>query len=129
MMFAALTVLAYCSNPPLPTCESPTISVKDLPISLRQRQVFNMHDIFSGYNLNITVPNMPSWVSVKPKIQKTDGKATSLSGLISYQMDLKGNQWDSSLVVLNVKDNSTIVSWGLSNTSSEIPNLGNKVVI
>ncbi len=88
-----------------------------------------MHDIFSGYNLNITVPNMPSWVSVKPKIQKTDGKATSLSGLISYQMDLKGNQWDSSLVVLNVKDNSTIVSWGLSSSSSEIPNLGNKVVI
>jgi hypothetical protein len=59
LLVTILLTTALASKVPIPTCNSPRIQLSDLPISLQETQTFNMNDIFSGYNLNITIPTKP----------------------------------------------------------------------
>jgi hypothetical protein len=59
---AVLLSVAAASKVPVPSCNSPKINLQDYPISLQEVQSFNMNDVFSGYNLNISIPNRPEFV-------------------------------------------------------------------
>lgn len=57
LCLALLLTLSAASKVPVPTCSSPKTPLLDLPISINEVQSWNLNDIFSGYNLNITIPS------------------------------------------------------------------------
>lgn len=59
LLAVLITVGLAISKAPVPTCNSPRVNLQDLPISIQETQSFNMNDFFSGYNLNLTIPNKP----------------------------------------------------------------------
>lgn len=88
-----------------------------------------MDDLFSGYNLNITIPSQPDFVGLRPKLSKTAGVSSPLPGLRNYHFSHTGNTWGNNLVTLSVVNDSTIINWGTSASSSEVPDLTNKVIL
>jgi hypothetical protein len=73
-----------------------------------------MNDIFSGYNLNITIPTKPEFVFLREKITKLKDSPKNQSGLRNYHLGHNGNSWASSLVTLSVFGNDTVLRWGVT---------------
>jgi hypothetical protein len=128
-MLAALAMLAHSSKAPVPTCNSPKIALQDLPISLHETQHFNLDDIFSGYNLNITIPSKPDFVHLRPKLQTVATVAKPLPGLQNYHFAHDFNEWGGVLVTLSVDGTKTVVNWGVSDRTHLVPDLVNQVMI
>jgi hypothetical protein len=59
ILIATLSVSAMGSKVPVPVCNAPRVSLNDLPISLDEIQTFNMNDIFSGYNIRLSIDKKP----------------------------------------------------------------------
>ncbi len=128
-LLVLLLTVVLTSKVPEPTCSTPSINLQDLPISLQETQHFRMDDLFSGYNLNITIPSQPDFVGLRPKLSKTAGVSSPLPGLRNYHFSHTGNTWGNNLVTLSVVNDSTIINWGTSASSSEVPDLTNKVIL
>jgi hypothetical protein len=56
LLVIGLLAIAMASKIPLPTCNAPKLALSSLPITLDETQTYNMNDIFSGYNLKLTIP-------------------------------------------------------------------------
>lgn len=66
ILLLSIIVLAFGLSPePVPTCNVPHITLKDLPISLNEVQSFNVNDIFKGYNLNYSLIGAPSFAFLR----------------------------------------------------------------
>ena len=57
MKYLLVTVLlvtlgAGLSPEPIPTCSTPKIELRNLPVSLNEIQTFNVNDLFTGFNLD-----------------------------------------------------------------------------
>lgn len=125
-----LTVVSPASKAPVPTCNSPKINLLDFPISLHETQTYNMNDIFSGYNLNLTIPTKPSFVNIREKISKLKDFPRQQPGLRNYHLDHNGNNWGNTLVTLSTDGNNSVLRWGASPAnSSVIPDLENNVTV
>ena len=58
-LIATLSVTVMGSKVPIPVCNAPRVALNDLPISLDETQTFNMNDIFSGYNVRLSIDQKP----------------------------------------------------------------------
>lgn len=54
-----LSVTVSASRTPLPSCNAPRLAETTLPITLDETQTYNMNDLFSGYNLRLTIESKP----------------------------------------------------------------------
>lgn len=129
LVLAAVLCAALASKVPVPTCNSPRISFNDFPISLQETQSFNMNEYFSGYNLNITIPNRQEFVFIREKVTKLKTQARNQSGLRNYHFAHNGNAWGSVLVTLSVFGNDTTLRWGTTAANGSIPELTNEAVV
>lgn len=128
-LLVLLLTAVLASKVPEPTCNTPRFNMLDRPISLQETQHFRMDELFSGYNLNITIPSQPDFVGLRPKLVKTAGSSTPLPGLRNYHFSHTGNVWGNTLVTLSEVNGSTIINWGSSASSSEVPDLSNRVIL
>lgn len=113
-----LLTTALASKVPSPICNSPKIKLQDLPVSLREVQNYNLNNIFSGYNLNITIPDKPDFVYLRDKVTKLKNVEKQQPGLRNYHLSHEGNQWGHTLVTVSVEENNTRVRWGSSPINS-----------
>lgn len=83
----AFAVAIFASRIPLPTCSGPKYGSQDLPISLQEVQTFRMDDLFTGYNLNFSIPNQPNFVQFRPKLTEIDSLLRNMDGLHAYHYE------------------------------------------
>jgi hypothetical protein len=130
LFFAALLLsLATASKAPIPSCNSPRIALQDFPISIQETQSFDMNDIFTGYNLNITIPSRPEFVFLREKLTTLKKAPKNQSGLRNYHLSNEGNNWGAALVTISVFGNDTTIRWGSTPANESIPSLTNEAVI
>jgi len=129
LLAAVLLSLAAASRVPVPSCSSPKINLQDFPISLQETQSFDMNDIFSGYNLNITIPNRPDFVFLREKLTTLKKAPKNQSGLRNYHLGNEGNQWGATLVTISSFGNETTIRWGATPANESIPVLTNEAVV
>jgi hypothetical protein len=58
-----------------------------MPASLDELQLFNMNDIFRGYNLKFNIQNAPTFAKLKETIKKVNNTEKIQSGLKSCQVE------------------------------------------
>ena len=92
LLLAVFVALAITSKAPVPTCNSLKIGYQDWPISLHETQNINLDYIFSGYNLNLTIPSKPDFVQLRPKVQTTASVPKAQPGLHNYHLAHDGNR-------------------------------------
>jgi len=124
-----LASLAAASKAPVPTCNAPDVTLGQFPISLHETQTYNMNDIFTGYNLNMSIPVKPNFVYIREKLVKTQESLKAQPGLRNYHLDHNGNKWGNTLVTISVNGNSTILRWGATTNVSTIPDLSNEATV
>lgn len=129
LVLMVLMTMVLASKVPVPSCNAPRINLQDLPISLQETQTYRMDDLFTGYNLNFSIPSKPSFVGIRPKLLQTAGVAKPMPGLKNYHFGHRGNQWGNTLVTISVVNGSTIINWGASSAPGEVPDLTNKVIL
>lgn len=101
----------------------------DFPISLQEVQTYNMNNIFSGYNLNITVPQAPKFVYLRDKMVKTKDYPKMQGGLKNYHLGHNGNEWGDTLITLSEEGNVSKIRWGVATVNNTIPDLSNEVIV
>lgn len=129
LVLVALISMTLASKVPVPSCNAPRINLQDLPISLQETQTYRMDDLFSGYNLNFSIPSKPSFVGLRPKLLQTAGVAKPMPGLKNYHFGHRGNQWGNTLVTINVVNGTTVINWGVSSAPGQVPDLTNNVIL
>lgn len=65
LLLSIVVLLSAMSPEPVPTCSTPQIKLKDLPISLNEIQTFNANELFKGYNLNYSLVGAPDFVYMR----------------------------------------------------------------
>jgi hypothetical protein len=129
LCLALLFSLISASKVPVPTCTSPKVALQDFPISLHETQSFDMNDVFSGYNLNITIPTKPEFVFLREKLFKLKSAPLNQSGLRNYHLSHEGNVWGNTLVTLSVFGNNTVLRWGAAAANESIPQLTEEAIV
>lgn len=128
LLLSIIVLVLTISPEPVPTCSRPDITLKDLPISLKEVQHFNLNDIFKGYNLNYSLIGAPEWVHLRNKFELFKSQKLPQSGFKSFHMDHDQNQWGHKLVTLSDFNNATTVRWGISNATG-IPTVNNSIIV
>lgn len=106
-LFVVLTILltyqvSTYSPEPLPTCTTPKIQLNQFPISLHEVQSFPVDDLFTGFNLDFNLTDdAPDFVLLRDKTTKIKNFQKSQTGLKSYHLDHKGNEWGKTLMTLS----------------------------
>jgi hypothetical protein len=59
LLALGLSITVSASRTPLPSCNAPLLAETTLPITLDETQTYNMNDLFSGYNLRLTIESKP----------------------------------------------------------------------
>jgi hypothetical protein len=59
LLIIGLSVAVVGSKVPIPVCNAPKVGLNNLPITLDETQTYNMNDIFSGYNIKLSIQSKP----------------------------------------------------------------------
>lgn len=86
LLFLIWTSLSY-SPQPVPTCNPPSVTLKDVPITLHETQLYNVNDFFTGFNLQYNLSSSaPAFAFFRKKFSLEKTTAISQPGLKSYHL-------------------------------------------
>ena len=71
LLAVCLLISVSCYSPePIPTCTWPSVQLKDVPISLKETQSYDMDNFFKGFNLKFNLSqSAPNFVHLPEKLQ------------------------------------------------------------
>lgn len=114
---------------PTPYCSSKTI-YKQFPLSAEEILIHDMSDVFSGYNLNITLGSKNPWASITPKWQILDRRNAYFPNIISHYVEPKENTVGRDSFLL-YKDftGSVMLSYGIIRDKGSLPVVNSTAIV
>ena len=98
-------------------------------ISVKEIQNINLDNFFTGYNLNITIEELPSFAAASRKVSTKENISSNLDNMRQVNIRSDQNQNVDTIVVLREKDNSSLVAWGKANSAGMLPNISSEVLV
>ena len=96
---------------------------------MRETQNINLDNFFTGYNLNITIEELPSFAATSRKVSTKENISSNLDNMRQVNIRSDQNQNVDTIVVLREKDNSSLVAWGKANSAGMLPNISSEVLV
>ena len=103
----------YCTSQPI---------IKQLPITSDEIILQDTADLFSGYNLKVTLGSNNSWADMTPKCAMLDQRNHYFPTIISHYIEPKDNTVGRDSFLL-YKDfaNTTFISYGIIRDKGSLP--------
>ena len=114
LLIALMAVQIHtAARAPVPYCFSKPI-YKEFPLTFEESIDYDVEQIFSGYNLNITLDKGSEVASVGRKTSIIDRKEQHFPSIISHFIEKKGNTVGNETFILYKDDsNATHLIYGL----------------
>lgn len=121
--------IACIAKAPLPFCSSKNI-LKQFPLTIDEVISTDLSDIFTGYNLNITIPSNNSFARITPKWSVLDRRDSYFPGIISHFVEMRDNTVGTDSFLL-YKDLTGAVhfTYGVIKTKNSLPEINSTALI
>ena len=96
---------------------------------MQEVQNINLDNFFTGYNLNITIEELPSFAALSRKVSTKENISSNLDNMRQVNIRPDQNQNIDTIVVLREKDNSSLVAWGKAQSAEMLPNISSEIVV
>lgn len=111
----------YCTSQPI---------IKQLPITSDEIILQDTAELFSGYNLKITLGSNNSWADMTPKWAMLDQRNQYFPSIISHYIEPKDNTVgrDSFLLYKDITG-ATFISYGILRENGSLPEVNSTAVV
>lgn len=124
----AITVTSIARAPSTYCAAQPII--KQIPITSEELIVQDTADLFSGYNLDVTLGSNNSWAAVSKKVNLLDQRNQYFPNIISHFIEPKDNSVgrDSFLLYKDMLG-STMLSYGIIRDKNYLPEVNSTAIV